>query len=207
VTVRGATGIYVPVDEGQDPAALAWEENGYVFWLTADDDHSEVGVSQLVAIASSLQRVSQPDLVERFDVPFMRRQVDTVRSWFDATPLPPGWDPSPLIHGVPQGEIQISGYVYNYLECAWIAEWGDAVRGGDETRRRAAEATLADRAHWPVLVDRAAAHRRLSTGTVDMVEAITRQAGAAQTEMSSITTAEQADDYEARAGCGFERPG
>lgn len=151
VETRGRPGVFSPVHQGVEPATLVWEEDGFVFSLSAGDDHDDVQLEELVDIAESLFRVPQTDLVDRLGDPFMKVQVDAVEAWLTATPLPDGWDADPLIHGVPQSEVESASFVYRYLDCVWFAEWAFAIETGDDARRVEVETMLADRPNWPVL--------------------------------------------------------
>ena len=151
ILVRGEVAVFVPVYLGQEPAILAWEENGYVFSLSAGSDQDAIQLEELAKIAESLVRTSQPDLIERLGDSFMERQVEGAEAWLASSPLPDGWNPLPLIYGVPQSEVDSASFVYQYLDCAWVAEWATAIETGDVAGRVEAETMLADRPNWPVL--------------------------------------------------------
>lgn len=208
VAVRATDGVYVPFSPGQDPAMLLWEEDGYTFTLTTTDDRIPVESEVLVETANALVRLDQPALVERFDSPFMRRQAATAQSWLEATPLPAGFDPTPLIHGIPQSELQLSSHIDWFLECAWFAEWEASILTDDGPRRAAAETVLADRPAWPVTV----VHLGIVDGinrSNDRLERTPTHAkyiAEQQRLMTTIVTLDQLAELMTQYGCAFEVP-
>ncbi len=172
-----------------------------------DEPSSAGDVDRLVEVADSLIRLDQPDLIERLDDPFMLDQATTVAGWLEATPTPTGWDTSPLVNSVPQDQLRLAGFVRQFLECTWLAEWDHAARAGDITRRSQAEAVLARESTWPVFLAEMEALREVISDEADPALDETRGLDQRTEQLGSAQTDNQLDDVQQRYGCGFNRPG
>ncbi len=204
VDVRGGAGLFYQSATNQVAATLAWEEDGYQFILELGDEDEDRSADELVTIAESLVRVDQPTLIDRFDDEFMRGQVAIVQGWFDATPLPPGWEQFEfdLVHSVPDGSYTTAKNIHQFLNCAWWAEWLDAGERGDATRQQAAFDVLASRSDWPIVQAEIAAAAAIP-GITDPEADLQRWFESDLELLTQITSADQADPYGDR-GCSFE---
>jgi hypothetical protein len=206
MAVRGTTGVYIHTVAGQTPATLIWAEHGHVISLAPGDDRAPGDPRRMVAVANLLQEVNQSELVERLGDRFTVRQADTVAEWLRATPPPAGWDTSPLIDFVPQGELQMAGRTRQFLECAWLAEWADAVRASDESRRDEAQTTLANETQWPVLSDELRAQETMTGDTATLPQGERQVIDERTEQLAAAETDTDVAQIEELYGCGFVSP-
>lgn len=211
VAVRNTTGILIEALDG-DPETLVWFEDGAFHTLAARSDGG-VPVStteELLAMADSLDLVPQSELVAQLpdDGGFVASRPETIADWLDATPLPPGWDPRPLIASAPNVAFTTAFNVDNYVECAWITEFQAAIRARDDVRRVTAIETLNGHREWPVYqayLDAAIAIGGMTEEAVD--DTLAGQDDRAA-ELAAITDVASLDasGFDDRWGCGFVHP-
>lgn len=205
--VRGTQGIYTPTVPGMNPASLVWAQDGYTLILSKFNDQAPGDLDALVALADSLQRVDQPELIERLGDPFMARQASTVAEWLETTPPPKGWDTTTLVNSVPQDELTIASFTRQFLECTWTAEWAEAIRSNDPTRRDEAEATLARQATWPSFQAEMDALRRLDERAAESVDQEAKKnIDVLADRRAAVQDLEQLAAFEGEYGCGFTKP-
>lgn len=209
VTVRRTRGI-VQSGTSADPSdlpVLIWEEPGVgvftleVAWAplpTADD---------LVALAETLRSTSYADVIDRLDGPtgFFEQRPETIAGWLEATPLPGGWDPRPLIATPPMGRHDTASLVSRYTQCAWLSEFRRAVASADDAARAESLDVLSQWLTWPAteawMEERLAAAsdpERMSTDIVSSHE----------DHLAVLSAVTDAADLEAPeiADCGFVPP-
>ncbi|MEM9565289.1 MAG: hypothetical protein AAGA93_21890 [Actinomycetota bacterium] len=215
VSVRGTTGVALPASPVESLPALVWSEDGYTMVLTGGDPSrppetdgpsAAATLDRLVDVAESLIRLDQPALTERLADPFMRNQAVTVGEWFESTPTPAGWDTSSIVNSAPQEQLRLAGFVRQFLQCTWIAEWAHATRTDDGIRRDHAEAVLARESTWPVFLAEMEALRDLTIDEADPVLDETRVVDQRTEQLRAARTGNQVDDVEQQYGCGFVRP-
>ena len=202
VEIRGTTGVFTPAKPGQDGASLVWAEDGYAFRLQPRDERTPVDLATLASVAEELQRHDQTSLVERLDDQFMARQATVVAEWLAATPLPPGWDPEPVVNMAPVGELRGASRVHGYLQCAWTVEWANAVRTGDDALRVKAEAVLADEPNWLVFQARFEAYADADGRYVERREHTIEEVNTRAERMASVSSSQEADDLFGNPSCG-----
>lgn len=204
--VRGTLGVYTPTSPGMNPASLLWAQDGYTLILSESDDRATGDLDTLVDLAESLKQVDQPELIERLADPFMARQASTVMDWLEATPPPEGWDLSTLVNAVPQDELTIASFTRQFVECAWTAEWADAIRSNDQARRSQAETTLASQATWPAFQAEMDALRRIDERASESVDQEAENVSVMADRRAAIQDLQQLAAFEQEYGCGFVKP-
>lgn len=202
--VRGAPALFFPDIANQSPATLAWVEDGYEIALSIGSDGEGRGLDELLALAETLDRVTQPELVEQFGDEFMARQSTAVAGWLEDRPLPPGWDSDNLIHGVPGGEFETAAHIRRFLSCTWTAEWIDAFERGDDERRTTAYTALSRQGEWAVSSDEIVAYQAI-VGEDDTFASRQEVGFAAHlTNLNAVTNGTA--DTSSVDDCGFQIP-
>lgn len=208
VMVRGTPGVFAAAVRGQDDATLMWAEGGYRYSLIAAAGEVSVDASTLVEIAESLEPIGQAELLARLGPDYMPNQAETIAGWLDDNPLPPGWDPTALIHSIPGWQQQVASSTHQYMSCAWGAEWLDAAQTGDTERRDAAFEVLADRPNWSAVVaEDEAVQQQLSPEAREEHSGFWLLMFADDTErLAAASTTDEISRIGGEISCGFSKP-
>lgn len=156
VRVLGATARVFEYDGSNRDFTALWRAGEYTMELRTSgaEGVARLTAQEYSALLASLKQVSVDEWLSAMP-PSVVLPVDseeTIDAMLAELPLPEGFDKSALLGDESvRDRYQLGARVSGAVACAWIAQWADAKKAGDDGARDEAVAAMATARDWPIL--------------------------------------------------------